>query len=151
MTAPFRILTTTRRNLLNTTKGLTIEQINHIPAGFNNSIGWNLAHVLVTQQLLMYKLTANEFVIPGDLVDRFRKGTRPESDIASATWAQLRELLTHTVDQTQQDYEAGKLANFQEYETSFGAVLHNIEEAIEFNNIHEAMHLGYVMAMKHCL
>jgi len=37
--------------------------------------------------------------------------------------------------------------NYSDYETSFGLNLTSIEEAISFNNIHEGIHFGYLLAM----
>jgi hypothetical protein len=37
------------------------------------------------------------------------------------------------------------------YSTSFGIDLKNIQDAIIFNNMHESLHFGYVMAQKRAL
>jgi len=34
----------------------SLEQLNKIPEGFNNNLIWNIAHCVVTQQLLCYKV-----------------------------------------------------------------------------------------------
>ena len=47
----------TRKNLLKYLNTLSIEELNIIPEGFNNNIFWNIAHVAVTQQILVYKLS----------------------------------------------------------------------------------------------
>ena len=36
-------------------KHFSLEQLNAVPEGFNNNILWNIAHTMVTHQLLMYK------------------------------------------------------------------------------------------------
>jgi hypothetical protein len=41
---------------------LDLAQLNIVPDGFNNSIAWNIAHILVTQQLLHYKLSGKDCV-----------------------------------------------------------------------------------------
>ena len=40
----------TRSFLLDYIKELNIEQLNKIPAGFNNNIAWNLGHLVAAQQ-----------------------------------------------------------------------------------------------------
>jgi hypothetical protein len=35
----------------------TLEQLNKIPEGYNNNLIWNIAHVVVVQQMLVYKLS----------------------------------------------------------------------------------------------
>ena len=58
----------------------TLEQLNTIPEGFSNTIFWNIAHIVVTQQLLVYKLSGLPMQVSDDLVEKYRKGTKPEQD-----------------------------------------------------------------------
>ena len=71
MEIQLKIITATRTNILTYIKDLTIEQINFIPNNFNNSIGWQVAHLVVTQQLLHYKLSGNSILVDDYLVDNF--------------------------------------------------------------------------------
>jgi hypothetical protein len=48
-------------NLLNT---FSIDQLNNTPEGFKNNIFWNIAHVVATQQLLVYKLSNLPMQLP---------------------------------------------------------------------------------------
>ena len=75
MDQQFEILLTTRKNILNSMKYLSIDELTKIPKGFNNDIIWNAVHNLATQQLLVYKLSGQSSVIPGELIDKYRKGT----------------------------------------------------------------------------
>ncbi len=145
----FELLITTRRNILAAIDELSLAQINLIPYGFNNSIGWNVIHALVTQQLLMYGLSGLDFSIPPEWIASYRKGTKPESPIGPEMLTSIPELMRSTVAKGRSDYAGGVFVEFTPYETSFGTQLHSIEDAIRFNNIHESMHLGYVLAMKH--
>ena len=56
----------------------SIEQLNYIPAGFNNNLFWNIAHCAATMQLLVYSLSDSEWRISKDIVKGYRNGTRPE-------------------------------------------------------------------------
>ncbi len=49
-----------------------------IPKGFRNNIWWNIAHVVVTSQLLIYRLSGLELLVEEELVNKYRKGTVPE-------------------------------------------------------------------------
>ena len=119
-----------------------------IPSGFNNSLYWNLAHCVVTQQLLNYKLSGNDMIVDQEIVDKYRKGTKASGEAPSAIEiGKIKDLLVTAVVQLEKDFESGFFKEFSEYPTSYGITLKSIEESIAFNNVHEALHLGYMMAM----
>jgi len=66
-------------------------------------------------------------------------------------WKKSLDLLATLAKKLENDYFSGKFVEFQRYPTSYGYELQNIEEAILFNNIHEALHLGYMMSMRKTL
>lgn len=53
-----------------------------------------------------------------------------------------------TAQQAALDYERGLFREFKAYQTSYGAKLKDIEQALQFNNVHEGLHLGYMMALR---
>lgn len=151
MRQPFQLHKATRENLLALSQNFTTEQFNFIPAGFNNNLIWNLAHVVVTQQLLIYKMSANEIRIDKGLVEKYRKGTKPEGDLSASEIETIQGLLLHTSTLCEKDYEAGLFSQYKPYSTSYGIVLNSIEDALAFNNVHEAMHLGNILSMRKLL
>ncbi|MEM8908542.1 MAG: hypothetical protein AAGD05_11895 [Bacteroidota bacterium] len=50
--------------------------------------------------------------------------------------------------QTRQDLQSGRFQSFEPYQTSYGLNLTDLESAIAFNNIHENLHLGTMMALR---
>ncbi len=140
-----------RKNILGILQSLSHEQINQIPKGFNNNLIWNYGHVIVTQQLLNYGLSGIPMLLDKEIITRYRKGSKPEGEVSIAEFEALQALAQSTLDQTHLDYEAGKLANFKEYPTSFGITLHSIDEAITFNALHEALHLGSCLALRRAI
>lgn len=86
MNEQFANLNATRALLKSVTSDLTVEQLNKIPKGFNNNIAWNLGHILVTQQLLVYALTDTKPLISENLIQTFRKGTAPEKEFQRKFW-----------------------------------------------------------------
>ena len=126
----------------------SVEQLNAIPKGFSNNLIWNIAHIVVTEQILVYKLSGLQPIISESLIEKFKKGTHPESKVSAEEIYQIKELLSTTLIQTQKDYQAGVFKDFQEYPTSSGYVLRNIEDALTYNLFHEGIHLGVIMAIK---
>ena len=129
----------------------TLEQLNTVPAGFSNNIIWNIAHVIVTQQLLVYKLSGNDLMVSQNLVDRYRKGTKVEGPVDQEEVTLIKELLTSTIDTTEKDMDMLLNATFETYPTSAGFTLNTVKDAIAFNTFHEGIHLGYILAMKKSL
>lgn len=143
----FNLLNITRRNIIKTIEALSLAQINTIPNNFNNSIGWQVAHILVTQQLLHYKLSGNSVLINENLVESYRKGCSGKQQLTQKEWEGLLILFLKLPQQLEKDYNSEIFNEYSSYSTSYNATLNNIEEAIVFNNIHEAMHFGTINAM----
>jgi hypothetical protein len=127
---------------------LSVEQLNAIPKGYNNNIVWNAGHMLVVQQLLVYRLSYLEPRISEELIAQFSKGSKPEKGYSSTEIEQIKTLLTQSVTWLEEDYAKGIFTNFKTYTTGYNATLSSVEEAIMFNNVHESMHLGYAMAIR---
>ncbi len=140
-------LRATRAHFVKVLNLLSTEQLNHIPAGFNNSIIWNIGHVVTTMNLLVYKNSNLPMKLDDDFIACYRKGSKPNGAIDNSEIKFISDILTQSVDQLTDDWCAGKFEKYTTYETSYGATLNNATEAIQFNTVHEAMHLGYVKAM----
>jgi hypothetical protein len=143
----FEDLAQIRKNLISYLLAYDVKQLSYIPMGFKNNIFWNCAHALVTQQLMTYYLSDNAMLVDNDWVMRFKKGTFGDANITEDDVNLLVKLLQTTQVRLKKDYFAEDLSFFRPYETSFGIKLETIEDAIRFNNIHESLHLGYVMAL----
>jgi len=127
------------------------EDLFKIPEGFNNNIWWNIAHVVVTPQLLLYKLSGLDFTIEEELVNKYKKGTFPEGEPSQTEMEKIKTYLLSNVEQFQQDYERGTFKNFQEYMTTPKVGLNSVEDALQFNVFHEGLHLGSILALKRAL
>lgn len=127
------------------------EDLFKIPEGFNNNIWWNIAHIVVTPQLLLYKLSGLDFIIEEELVNKYKKGTFPEGEPSQTEMEKIKTYLLSTVEQFQQDYERGTFKNFQEYMTTPKVGLNSVEDALQFNVFHEGLHLGSILALKRAL
>ena len=133
------------KNLIET---LSPKELNTVPKGFKNSIIWNIAHTVVTQQILNYRLSKLPMLLPQDFIDRYKKGTAHDKDASVEEIAYIKSVLFTLLDKTESDYKEGKFKVFEAYTVSTGSTLTNINEVLEFNNFHEGIHLGYVLALK---
>lgn len=128
--------------------GLSDRQMLTIPPGFDNNIAWNLGHIVVVQQLLHYRLCGLDMAVSDQQIAMFKTGTSPadwpiEPDIAS-----LPALLSELPQKLLVDYQTGRFGDFTPFTTSTGIYLETLEEAIAFNNFHEGLHLGFILALR---
>jgi len=126
----------------------TPEQLNHIPQGFNNNLIWNIGHVVIAQQSMIYKLSSVPMCISDDLFDRYKPGTKPTSPVLQNEIDELKTLLTSLIEQTEKDFYSEKFVTFTERMTATGFHLTSLSDAFEFNNYHEGLHLGYMMGIR---
>jgi hypothetical protein len=151
MEQTFELNRTSRKLIAPFLEDYTLDQLNVIPEGFSNNLFWNIAHVVVTQQLLIYKLSGLNMLVSDELVDKYRKGTKPGQAATQEEVDEIKSLLFDTVNQTQADYGSGLFTQFTEYPTSSGFVLKNVKDAMAYNNFHEGLHLGIIMSIRKLL
>jgi len=145
-------ITLQNRKLLNSfIEKFSLEDLNKVPSGFNNNLIWNIAHVIVTQQLLVYNLSELPMMASDDMVAKYKKGTKVESDVTQDEVNEIKNLLFSSIEQMKTDYESGVFKNYTSYTTSTNSTMSCVEDAIKFNNFHEGIHLGYILALKKSL
>ncbi len=145
------ILKVTRTNVINFIDDLSYDDLIKVPVGFNNSILWNAVHNLAVQQVLCYKLSGLALNIPNKFLDGYTKGSDGKSVIDSSDLDEFKALLFSTIELLKADYASEKFKNFKEYTTSYNITLKSVEDVINFNNTHEGLHFGYMMALKRAL
>ncbi|KDN55207.1 hypothetical protein FEM21_17980 [Flavobacterium seoulense] len=129
-------------------QGFTLEQLNKVPEGFKNNLIWNVAHIVVTQQLLVYKLAGLPVMVSDELIEKYKKGTKTEQEASQEEVDEILTLLHTTIAQTEKDIENNLFQNFTEYPTSTGFVLKTNQDSMEFNNFHEGIHIGVILAIR---
>ena len=137
-----------RNMILTLLQNHTLEQLNKIPTGFNNNLIWNIGHIIVAQQVLVYKLSGLSMMISDEMIERYKNGSRPEKDVTEEELDEIKNLLLDTINKTIIDYNNGVFKAYNEYTTSIGFNLKNAEEAIVYNNFHEGLHLGIMMSIR---
>jgi hypothetical protein len=138
----------TRINFLQLLDGLTIEQLNTIPAGFNNNLIWNFAHLLAAQQVIFYGLAGLTPNVDEQFIKSYRRYTKPEGFVNAPEFENIKQNFERAQQTFFEDYRKGAFSNFKQYTTSFGVQLDNVEDAIKFSSLHDGLHYGYAMALK---
>lgn len=128
-------------------KQLSLDKLNKIPKGFNNNIIWNIAHTMVTHQLLMYKISGHQMHIPIEWVKLFAKDTKPERYFKADEVKLIDAALFSTYDQFEKDLANGLFNDFKPYQTSTNMVLDSVETTQSFLLFHDGIHLGSVLAL----
>lgn len=129
----------------------TLEELNKVPNGFKNNIIWNIAHTIVTQQILIYRLSGLPMLLSQEMVNTFKKGTKTEHDLSQAEVDTIKGLLFSPIEKTKEDYNSKVFHNYNQYTVSTKSTLSNVEDAISFNNFHEDIYLGYILALRKSL
>ncbi len=132
-------------------EGLTAEELNTIPEGFNNNIIWNLAHLVAAEQGVCYIRGGAQPRMPMEYIKAYTRGSKPEGPVSADNIAAIKAALTATSLTLAEDLEAGAFANYSAWTTPYGLELTTIEEALQFLLFHEGIHCGYIMAMKRAM
>lgn len=142
------VLKVTRQMVYNTVKDLSLKEIHIIPNGFNNNIAWNIAHLVVTQQLLQYKLSGLNCLVSDELIQKYRKGTKPSEELTQEQWEDILTLFLKLPKTFEEHFKEEAFKTYNQYETSSGFVIKNIEGATAYNNHHEGIHYGSILALR---
>jgi hypothetical protein len=148
MKEQFELIRQTRTRFIDLVNGLSIEELNEIPAGMNNNIAWNFGHIVTAQQGLCNGLSGVELDVPDELTAGYKKGTKPEGFINQDTIDQLKDYTLSCIDELERGLGENVFVQYKPYTTSYGYTLNNIEDAVRFVMVHDALHLGYAMAIR---
>ena len=131
---------------------LTEEEADLMPPGFNNTIRWNLGHILIVQDQLACHFAGIAGQLPAKYITLFNNGTKPTdwqtSPPSLAMLAQqlkaqtlsIRENLTERLDDL-----ATKPFN------RLGFRMETIGEILNFSIHHEGVHFGIINGLRHAI
>jgi hypothetical protein len=144
-----KLIKACRAKWLSKIEGLSNAQLNHIPTGFNNNLAWQMGHIVVSQQILCYRLSGNQFVIPNELIDLYKNGSKPERDFSEAEIEQMKGYFSSTIDQLELDLANGIFENFTPYAIStYGGIeLKSVTDAIDFVVAHDSLQYGCSLSL----
>lgn len=134
--------------LLNMVEGFSTEQLNTVPAGFNNNIVWHLGHVVATQQGVTYLKSGRELKIPQEIYDEFKTGSKPERPYSAEEIGYIKSLFFSTLDTFKEDLDNNYFEGYVPFTTRYGVELSNIKMVTDFLPYHEGLHIGFVSALK---
>ena len=126
----------------------SLEELNKIPEGFSNNLIWNIGHIIVAQQALIYKGSNLRGYLSEELFGRYKPGTKPTGLTAKMEVEELKLLLTSLIEKTETDFYNGKFTTYNERMTGTGFQISSLKDAFEFNNYHEGLHLGCMMNIR---
>jgi hypothetical protein len=144
----FEITRLSRKIIAEYLEHYTLEQLNKVPEGFNNNLIWNIGHIVVVQQMLVYNLSGLPMMVSQEMVEKYKRGSKPEHPISQAEVDEIRSLLFETINQTKADLNSKIFKTYTEFTTLSGFTMRNVEDALAFNYYHEAMHIGMMMSIR---
>ena len=149
VTTVFEYIKQTRIAFTQLIDGLSIDEINTIPKGFRNNIGWNFGHIVVSTQGLCYRRTN---VLPNREIPfsaSYAKGTAPTDWITTEELTALKSQAVETILQIEQDYRNGVFTTITPYATAtYGREMDTIEKVLTVTLAHDNLHLGYATALR---
>ena len=151
MDKSLEILLQHRKVLYYFLKQAPLAVLNEIPAGFRNNILWNIGHSVVTQQMLVYRRSGLTTLVDNELIERYRRGSVPDGQATADEVQMIQKLLFTTVEKTSDDYQLGLFREYDSFVTATNVTLANVSDAILFNNYHEGLHLGTILALQKAL
>lgn len=142
----------TRELFIELVESLSIEELNKIPEGFNNNIIWNFGHIIVSTHGLCYLRSAVMPDIKIPFVEKYRKGSKPESFISKEEMGALKMQAVSSLENIEKDYDTGVFKNITPYSTAtYSYEMNSIEEIVACCVAHESLHYGYALALKRAI
>jgi hypothetical protein len=148
MKKQIEIIKKVRVSLLESIKDLTPEQLNKIPAGFNNNIIWNLAHMIAAQQGICYKRAGLPTMISDEFWEKYKSGSKPEGIVDEAEINYIKQLLSTSLDPLEGDYDKGIFTGYTAWATRSGVEMAGIDDALRFIPFHDGLHSGVIGTFK---
>ncbi len=148
MTKQIEIIRKTRAFLLEGISGLSTEQLNKIPEGFNNNIIWNLGHLIAAQQGVCYIRAGLAPKVSDEFIASFKSGSKPGQPLSAEEIEHLKNLFFSTLDQLEADYNNNIFGGYTPWSTRYGVEIASIGDAFDFLPFHEGLHCGAIGGIK---
>ncbi|MCJ8013863.1 DinB family protein [Paenibacillus sp. KQZ6P-2] len=142
----FGLMLRSRNGIIQKVQTLPEEIRNVVPEGFNNSIHWQLGHLLTVTNHIVFQFAGKESVIPDHYKAFFGPSTKPADWTEEApAWDTLIEELTRQCKLIEDTF-GGKLQEPLTVKENF-AKAETVGEILVMNISHESSHSGIINAM----
>ncbi len=138
-----------RKSIHSAVEGLSAEKLQAVPAGFDNNIAWNVGHLLVVQQRILYARCGLPVSVDEEMIPLYLPGTSPADWEAAPDAEALVAGLLPQQAQLEEDYGGGRFdeVTFEAFTTGSGMQIGSLDDAFTFNLYHESQHYGFVQAL----
>ncbi|MBN8209005.1 DinB family protein [Bacillus sp. NTK071] len=142
----------TRKFLLMGAEKITEEHADLIPGGFSNSLRWQLGHVYVTLEQLLFVQTSEEAHLPEGYSELFAPGTSPKDWTAEPPKLdELKSNLSAQLERLKETFQ-GRLEDEITKPFKVGPYeLTTIGEVLLFAIYHESEHNGCMKGLKNSI
>jgi hypothetical protein len=141
-----------RNATLKVAQGITEENADIIPNGYPNSLRWQLGHIYVAVEGIVFHF-ANEIPkLPEGYMDLFKSGTKTTGwNITPPTIEELLPLLSEQVNRVKETF-AGRLDEKISTPFTMGSLkLETIGELLSYASFHESEHIGIIKSLKNAI
>ncbi|MBA4495203.1 DinB family protein [Paenactinomyces guangxiensis] len=139
-----------RGRLLEFIQTVTEAEADRMPKGFNNTIRWNMGHILTVTENFLFGFTNTEIKLPQNYKELFSPGTKPADwtgDVPS-----LETLTSQLQDQTERikDIFGSRLEEklVKPFQFPNGFTIETVSQVISFLTVHEGIHMSWMKALK---
>ncbi len=138
-----------RSSIHTAVRGLSAKQLHAMPAGFDNNVAWNVGHILIVQQRLLYSRCGLPMSVADGMIPLYLPGTSPADWETQPDAEALVAMLMPQQEQLEADFASGHFAEnaFDPYTISSGVTISDFGDALTFNIYHEAQHFGFIQAL----
>ena len=144
----FKTFRITRYHMMREIDGLSDEQLLFMPEGREDSIIWNVGHLLCSLSRLTYVFSGYPLPIPDEYLVRFGKNSSAGGWESDPDVAEVLGKFVEMPGRIETDYLGGKFSEYKALQIVPGDDIACVEEAVAFHCFHEGLHIGKVLTLK---
>ena len=154
------IIGATRGRMVDLLQQYSLEQVNAVPAGFNNNLIWNAAHCYASMHRVLFLqngASEPEMGVMGyreptpEVMAGYVKGTRPTGDVDQAFVDETCAILSDQAWFGRVFKEFLIPERYTTWTTMWGVELTDAGQALSYLNMHEGMHYGVMLSLRKLL